>query len=101
MGPIETGQTYAITGPGGYWNLNVDGSIVKLDGPISVRILELHLPAWAKVELMGVSHAPFWINLQNTASIIEINHTEEPNQALLEVPPNATITVDERKVSIQ
>jgi hypothetical protein len=70
--PFVVGASYSITSAGAYWRLKIDGSDMKVDGPIRIRILELRPPAWARVELLSEKRSPFWINLQDVASIREI-----------------------------
>jgi hypothetical protein len=70
--PFVIGSAYSITSSGAYWLLKIDGSDMKVHGPIRVRILELRPPAWARVQLLDEKRSPFWINLQDATSINEI-----------------------------
>lgn len=76
--PVSVGKNYTIAAPGAYWNVKAGDLAIKATEPISVRILEVRPPYWARVQLTGptqvslAGNAPFWINLQSAVTISEI-----------------------------
>ena len=66
------GKKYVIAAPGAYWSIDAGDLAIKATDPISVKVLEIRPPSWARVQLVDAGNAPFWINLQSAVTISEM-----------------------------
>lgn len=70
--PVVVGKKYVIAAPGAYWSIDAGDLAIKATDPISVKVLEIRPPSWARVQLVDAGNAPFWINLQSAVTISEM-----------------------------